>query len=85
MFTFQVNDMTCGHCVGSITQALKAADPNVQVVVDLPRQLVMVEPADVDADALRRAIVEAGYTPIAVEASSAKPTSADKGCCSSRH
>jgi copper chaperone CopZ len=26
MITFEVNDMTCGHCVSTITKALKATD-----------------------------------------------------------
>ena len=27
MYQLNVSDMACGHCVGSITQALKRADP----------------------------------------------------------
>jgi copper chaperone len=26
MISFEVNDMTCGHCVSTITKALKTAD-----------------------------------------------------------
>ena len=27
MISFQVNDMTCGHCVSTITKAVKASTP----------------------------------------------------------
>ncbi|MBI5269017.1 MAG: heavy-metal-associated domain-containing protein [Burkholderiales bacterium] len=63
MLTFEVKDMTCGHCVGAITQALQAADPAARVEVDLAGHLVRVEPAAADAAALARAIEDAGYTP----------------------
>jgi len=35
MITFEVNDMTCGHCVSSITRAVKALDPAAKVQIDL--------------------------------------------------
>lgn len=63
MITFQVPDMSCGHCVQAITQAVKAADPGAQVQVDLTTHRVQVQPAQADAQALSRAITEAGYTP----------------------
>lgn len=68
MFTFQVDDMTCGHCVSTITRALKAADPQAQVQIDLPSHRVTVTPVTTDALALARVITEAGYTPRAVDA-----------------
>ncbi len=66
MIAFEVNDMTCGHCVGAITQALKAADPHAVVRIDLPTHRVHLEPAAANAAELRAAIQEAGYTPVAV-------------------
>ena len=36
MIEFQVNDMTCGHCAGVITKALKSVDPTAQVEIDIP-------------------------------------------------
>jgi copper chaperone len=59
--------MTCGHCVSTITKALKAADQAAQVRIDLGRHRVEIEPAAADASALEEAIKEAGYTPVAVE------------------
>jgi copper chaperone len=68
MITFQVNDMTCNHCVGSVTQAVKAADPGAQVRIDLASHRVEVQPASASAQALREAIAEAGYTPVPLAA-----------------
>jgi copper chaperone len=66
MITFEVNDMTCGHCVGTITQALKAADRDATVSIDLPAHRVQIEPAAAGAEELAAAIREAGYTPVPV-------------------
>jgi copper chaperone len=66
MITFEVQDMTCGHCVSSITQAVKALDAQALVQIDLASHRVRIEPASADAAALREAIAEAGFTPVAV-------------------
>lgn len=63
MIAFDVKDMSCGHCVSTITRAIKAADPAARVRIDLAAQRVEVEPGDEDAEGLREAIAEAGYTP----------------------
>jgi copper chaperone len=68
MIAFQVDDMTCGHCVGTITRAVQALDANARLDIDLPRHLVRIEPAAADATALGRAIEQAGYTPVPVPA-----------------
>ena len=68
MVTFEVKDMSCGHCVGAITQAVHAADRDATVEIDLDRHLVRIEPAGADAAALRAAIEQAGYTPVPVPA-----------------
>lgn len=64
MISFQVNDMTCGHCVSTITKALKAADKDAKVQIDLATHLVQVEPVSADVEELADAIKEAGYTPV---------------------
>ncbi|HEV7913257.1 MAG TPA: heavy-metal-associated domain-containing protein [Albitalea sp.] len=66
MVTFEVKDMSCGHCVGTITKAIQAADPGATVTVDLARHRVDIEPVRMDAGILRDAIQEAGYTPVPV-------------------
>jgi copper chaperone len=64
MITFQVDDMSCAHCVAAITRAVKEADHDAQVQVDLGAHRVSIEPAAADAQALADAIREAGYTPV---------------------
>jgi copper chaperone len=66
MISFEVNDMTCGHCVSTIGNALKGADKDARVQIDLARHRVEIEPAASDADQLAAAIKEAGYTPVRV-------------------
>ena len=61
MTTFNVKDMTCGMCVKHVTKAVQAVEPGAEVKVDLAAGKVEVSPAPKDADALARAITEAGY------------------------
>lgn len=82
MQAFRVDDMTCGHCASTITKALKEADRNARVTIDLVQHLVMVEPTEADSQELSDAITEAGYTPVPVESRTvvAEPTTRS-GCC----
>ena len=64
MSTFSVPDMTCGHCVRSITEAIQAVAPQATVNTDLDKHQVTVEGLD-GAQALK-VIEEAGYTPSAL-------------------
>ncbi|CAM5791126.1 heavy-metal-associated domain-containing protein [Castellaniella caeni] len=57
---FIVSDMTCQHCVQTITQAVQEAVPGAQVHIDLANHRVAVEPA-ADPAALADVIREAGY------------------------
>ena len=66
MIAFEVNDMTCGHCISTITRAVKEADQDAKVQIDLARHRVEIEPASSDALQLRDAIEQAGYTPVPV-------------------
>ncbi|HVE52582.1 MAG TPA: cation transporter [Ramlibacter sp.] len=58
--TFQVQGMSCGHCVGAVTQAVKSVDPQAEVNVDLASGKVEVQSAG-DPGAIARAIEEEGY------------------------
>jgi copper chaperone len=62
MIEFQVDGMSCGHCVKAVTQALKDADPHALVVVNLAEHTVEVESAS-DRSLLAAALSEAGYPP----------------------
>lgn len=85
MISFSVNDMTCGHCVSTITKAVMAVDKGAKVQIDLATHRVQVEPTSADAEQLADAIKEAGYTPVPVQAanSAAVPAKAG-GCCGCR-
>ena len=60
MQVFNVQGMSCGHCVKAITQALQAKDPAASVRVDLAAKEVGVESA-LTADQVIAAISEEGY------------------------
>lgn len=64
MITFQVNDMTCGHCVATITKAVKAVDAGATVETDLDAHRVRVASARPGGE-IEAAIRGAGYTPVA--------------------
>ncbi|MCP5284349.1 MAG: heavy-metal-associated domain-containing protein [Burkholderiaceae bacterium] len=81
MITFQVDDMTCGHCASTITKAVKATDPDARIQIDLAAHRVQVEPVSADADALATALTGAGYTPVRVETAQSRAPAASGGCC----
>lgn len=66
MFEFEVNDMTCGHCVGAITKALNASAPGVVPEFNVDSHRVTVSGAS-DAEAIATIIREAGYSPVRVK------------------
>ena len=65
MPTFQVNDMTCGHCVATVTRAIEGLDATAQVTIDLAAHRVQVESTR-PAEQVEAAIRDAGFTPTAV-------------------
>ena len=86
MNTFQVDDMTCGHCVGAITAAVKKLDSAAEVRIDLTTHRVEIQSDRADGEALRASIADAGYTPIAVAGNTAASVVASStkrtgGCC----
>ena len=83
MIAFEVSDMTCGHCVSTITKALKAADKDAKVQIDLALRRVQVEPASAGAADLAEAIKDAGYTPVPVQAGVASSGKPAGSCCGS--
>jgi copper chaperone len=63
MFSFELPDMTCGHCVKAVTQAVQAVDPAAEVAFDLPAHRLDVVQTSASREALVAQLVEAGYTP----------------------
>lgn len=60
MQVFNVQGMSCGHCVKAITQALQTMDPAASVRVDLAAKEVGVESA-LTVEQVIAAISEEGY------------------------
>lgn len=85
MLSYKVEDMTCGHCVGAITKAIHAVAPAAEVAVYLGRHEVTVG-GSADARVVEAAIRDAGYTPVAVEATTpaASPVRSGGCCCGGR-
>ena len=83
MTSFQVDDMTCGHCISVIKKAIKGVDASASVNIDLATHRVDVG-STTDAAKLSAAITQAGYTPAAVPDPSAQLSAARpkrSGCC----
>ena len=80
MLTFRVDDMSCGHCVRAIKDAVRALDPDAVVDVDLPRHLVRVHGSGIEPPRICEALETAGYSPVAMAAPQVAPA-AIGGCC----
>ena len=59
--TFTVLEMSCGHCKAAVTREISAVAGVHSVDVDLDTKLVTVTGEQLDDEALRAAIEEAGY------------------------
>lgn len=63
MLTFNVQDMTCGHCAGAITRAVKEVDSSAVVEVQIAEKRVNIDSKLAPA-VLAEAITQAGFTPL---------------------
>ncbi|AWI58673.1 heavy-metal-associated domain-containing protein [Sinorhizobium fredii] len=70
MYHLNVSDMTCGHCVRVIENAVKTVDPDAKVAVDLDSKTASID-SQLGSDAFIAAIEDAGYK-----------ASFRKSCCS---
>lgn len=62
MYRFTLPDMSCGHCVAAITEALKAADAQARVEIDREARTAEVD-STLPRETLAAALTEAGYPP----------------------
>ena len=60
MHRYSVPKMTCGHCAGTIDQAVKAVDPQADVTIDLKSKQVTVRTMAGEAR-IAQAIHSAGF------------------------
>ena len=81
MVAFEVKDMTCGHCVNTITKAVKGADSGALVTIDLPSKRVEISSASATAQELKFAILKAGYTPVEADGAPSPPSARKSGSC----
>ena len=58
---YTVQGMTCGHCVLSVREEVSEVAGVAAVDVDLASGRMTVTGEDVDADAVRAAVADAGY------------------------
>lgn len=61
MQVFNVQGMTCGHCVRAVTEAIKNDDASAEVQVDLAKGEVRVQ-SQLAAERLIGLIEEEGYS-----------------------
>jgi copper chaperone CopZ len=59
---YEVSGMTCAHCVAAVTEEVSAVPGVREVQVDLETGRVAVRGQDADEDAVRAAVLRAGYT-----------------------
>jgi copper chaperone len=63
MIQFNIQAMSCGHCVKAVTEAVKSVDPHATIDVDLGTKRVTVE-SQAQREKLVEALTEAGYRPV---------------------
>jgi copper chaperone len=81
MITFEVNDMTCKHCIATITQAVASVDRQADVRIDLASHRVEIESSTASAEALSRCIRDAGYSPSIANSTAVATAPKKGGCC----
>ncbi|MCY4745214.1 heavy-metal-associated domain-containing protein [Pelomonas sp. UHG3] len=62
MYRFTLPDMSCGHCVAAITEALQALDAQARIAIDRDARTAEVDSA-LPRETLAAALAEAGYPP----------------------
>ncbi|MGA7816845.1 heavy-metal-associated domain-containing protein [Caballeronia sp.] len=66
MTEFEVEGMSCQHCVAAVTRSIHEIDAAAQVRVDLDSGTVVVESTE-STNALKEAIDEAGYAVVSAK------------------
>ncbi len=61
MTKFSVPDMTCGHCKATIEKAIKGADANAGIEVDLDQHVLAIHSSTLGVDPIISVLKEAGY------------------------
>lgn len=82
MTELNVKNMTCGHCVNTVTRAIQSVDKTASVQIDLHTGRVHVQ-SDAPTVALLKAVNEAGYPATQSRLINPAPVGATRqgGCC----
>jgi copper chaperone len=64
MIELTLPDMTCGHCVKTVTATVLTVDPAAQVQIDLPTHVLRIESVQ-PVLSFQQALAEEGYPPAA--------------------
>ncbi|WP_349742453.1 heavy-metal-associated domain-containing protein [Roseateles cavernae] len=62
MHQFHLPDMTCGHCVATVTETVKELDAAATLEFEREARRVRIG-SELGREVLARALSEAGYTP----------------------
>ena len=62
MLVLKIPSMSCGHCVKTVTETVKAIDPHARVDIDLASKTAKIDTV-ADAVKVTSALAEAGYAP----------------------
>ena len=79
MTELNVKNMTCGHCVNTVTRAIRSVDTNAAVQVDLQTGRVQVESSAATVELLK-AVNDAGYPAVQSKVVGSAPAR-KSGCC----
>lgn len=60
MIEMTLPDMTCGHCVRTVTSTVHQIDASAKVTIDLPSHKLQIE-SDRPAEAFKAALADEGY------------------------
>lgn len=82
MLEFILPDLSCGHCVKVVTQAVHTVDPQAQVAVQLDARRVRIDSLQ-PAARFRHALAEAGYPAAEPAGGSAAPVGGEVGAAAS--
>lgn len=63
----KIDGMTCGHCVGAVTRALKGVEGLRVEDVRIGSATVSYDPAAIPADRITQAVEDEGYSVVATE------------------
>ena len=59
--SLHVEGMSCQHCVANVKNSLEAVDGVVEATPDLESGIVQIKGSNLSDDALKQAVIDAGY------------------------